>query len=305
VREHGGRLTAEDLASYRVLRRRPLRVPYLGREFVSNPPPSSGGILIGYALHLLGRLGAGGPPGSAEAIAMLVEVTRETTRARTSRFARALDRGGAARELFSQAALAEAEARVRERLPGLAEHGPRGTTHISSVDAAGNAASLTVSTGSGSGVIVPGTGIHLNNMLGEYDLGASERWAPGRRMTSMMSPSFVLDGGRPRLVVGSAGSLRLRGAILQIVVNSVAHGLGVEEALERPRVHLDEPHVHCEGGHDPAELDRLEALGYDVVRWRRRNLYFGGAAAVEVRDGGGLAAAGDSRRGGHGVVVRA
>ena len=49
-----------------------------------------------------------------------------------------------------------------------------------------------------------------------------------------------------------------------------------------PRVHLDEPHVHCEGGHDPAELDRLEALGYDVVRWRRRNLFFGGAAAVEV-----------------------
>ena len=88
-------------------------------------------------------------------------------------------------------------------------------------------------------------------------------------------------------------------------MNAVAHGLGVEEALERPRVHLDEPHVHCEGGHDPAELDRLEAMGYDVVRWRRRNLYFGGAAAVEVRDDGGLAAAGDSRRGGHGVVVQA
>ena len=304
VREHGGRLTTEDLASYRVLRRRPLRVPYLGREFVSNPPPSSGGILIGYALHLLGRLGAGGPPGSAEAIAMLVEATRETTRARTGEFARALHRGGATRELYSEPALAAAEARIRERLPGLAESEPRGTTHISSVDAAGNAASLTVSTGSGSGVIVPGTGIHLNNMLGEYDLGASERWAPGRRMTSMMSPSFVLDGGRPRLVVGSAGSLRLRGAILQIVVNSIAHGLGVEEALERPRVHLDEPHVHCEGGHDAAELDRLEAMGYDVVRWRRRNLYFGGAAAVEVRPDGGLAAAGDSRRGGHGVVVQ-
>ena len=69
-------------------------------------------------------------------------------------------------------------------------------------------------------------------------------------------------------------------------------------------MHLDEPHVHCEGGTDPAELDRLEALGYDVVRWRRRNLFFGGAAAVDVQADGSLAAAGDPRRGGAGVVVR-
>jgi gamma-glutamyltranspeptidase / glutathione hydrolase len=305
VRAGGGRLTLEDLASYRVLRRRPLRVPYLGREFVSNPPPSSGGVLIGYGLHLLGRLGAGGPPGSAEAIAMLVEVMRETTRARAGGFARGLYRGGVAQRLYDETALAEAEERIRQRLPGVAERDPRGTTHISTVDAAGNAASLTISTGSGSGVIVPGTGIHLNNMLGETHLAPSERAASGARLTSMMAPSLVVDEGRPRLVVGSAGSERLRGAILQIVVNAIAHGLGVEEALERPRVHLDEPHVHCEGGHDPAELDRLEAMGYDVVRWRRRNLYFGGAAAVEVRDDGELAAAGDSRRGGHGVVVQA
>ena len=75
---------------------------------------------------------------------------------------------------------------------------------------------------------------------------------------------------------------------MQIVVNVVEHGLSVDEAIAAPRVHLDEPHVHCEGGHDPAELDRLEAMGYDVVRWRRRNLFFGGAAAVAV-DAGRLA----------------
>ena len=120
----------------------------------------------------------------------------------------------------------------------------------------------------------------------------------------MMAPSIALDRrGTPRLVVGSAGSARLRGAIMQIVVNVLEHGLDVDEAIAAPRVHVDEPHVHCEGGHDPAELDRLEALGYDVVRWRRRNLFFGGAAAVEVRPDGSLAAAGDPRRGGAGVVV--
>jgi gamma-glutamyltranspeptidase / glutathione hydrolase len=151
---------------------------------------------------------------------------------------------------------------------------------------------------------VPGTGIHLNNMLGEYDLAPSGGAArPGRRLTSMMAPSLVLREQRPRLVVGSAGSIRLRGAILQIVVNVVEHGLPIEEAIARPRVHVDEPHVHCEGGMEPDELDRLESWGYDVVRWRRRNLFFGGAAGVERREDGSLAAAGDPRRGGAGVVV--
>jgi gamma-glutamyltranspeptidase/glutathione hydrolase len=171
------------------------------------------------------------------------------------------------------------------------------------VDGRGVAASLTASTGAGSGVIVPGTGIQLNNMLGEFDLAATGGHPrPGVRFTSGMAPSVVLRDGRPRLVVGSAGSLRLRGAILQIVVNVVAHGLGVQEAIERPRVHL-EGSVNVEGGNDPAEVDRLESFGYELARWQSRNLFFGGAAGVELLEDGTLAAAGDSRRGGHGVVV--
>src|SRR5213075_2206132 len=167
-----------------------------------------------------------------------------------------------------------------------------------------NAASLTASNGSGSGVIVPGTGFHLNNMLGEYDLNTVGRGVrTGRRLTSMMAPSLVLDDGRPRLVVGSAGSIRLRGAILQLVLNVTVHGMEVGAAIGQPRVHLEGRQVHCEGGFDPAELDRLEQRGYELVRWRRRNLYFGGAAAVELLEDGSLDAAGDPRRGGHGVVV--
>jgi gamma-glutamyltranspeptidase/glutathione hydrolase len=119
----------------------------------------------------------------------------------------------------------------------------------------------------------------------------------------MMAPTVVTRDGRPRLVVGSAGSVRLRGAIMQVIVTVIAHGLAVADAIDRPRVHVDEPHVHCEGGFAPLELDRLEAAGYDVVRWRRRNLFFGGTNAVEVLPDGTLAAAGDARRGGAGVVV--
>jgi gamma-glutamyltranspeptidase / glutathione hydrolase len=230
---------------------------------------------------------------------------REQTRVRDGSFTSALHRGGLAGRLLSESGIAAGLARIEASLSGATEPAPAGTTHVSAVDSAGNAASLSSSTGSGSGVIVPGTGIHLNNMLGEYDLVAGGPATPGRRLTSMMAPTVVVGDDGPRLVVGSAGSVRLRGAIMQVIANVVEHGLGVADAIDFPRVHVDEPHVHCEGGFDEAELARVEAAGYDVVRWRRRNLFFGGTNAVEVLPGGTLAAAGDARRGGAGVVVGA
>lgn len=295
IRSHGGTLTREDLAGYRPIWRRPIAVDFLEHRVVSNPPPSSGGVLIAYGLRMLDRAGLGGTAGAAGAISRLVEVMAEQNTARGTGFTRELFRGGLAERLCED-----------ERVNAAAGRLLTGTTHISAIDAQGNAAALTASTGSGSGVVVPGTGVHFNNMLGEFDLiPAGARRRPGGRLTSMMAPSVVLRDGRPRLVVGSAGSLRLRGAILQIVVNAIGHDLPVEEAIGAPRVHLDEGHVHCEGGTDPAAVDELERRGYDVVRWRRRNLYFGGAAAVEVRPDGTLHAAGDPRRGGHGIVVGA
>jgi gamma-glutamyltranspeptidase/glutathione hydrolase len=305
VQEEGGEFTREDLERYRVIWRRPVRARYRGCEFVANPPPSSGGILVAFGLRLLDRLGEGGAPGGVAALARMIEVMREQTRARGGSFSSGLRRGGLAARLLSEGSVEEAAARVLATEPGLAEPGrPTGTTHISVLDSGGNAASLTCSLGSGSGVIVPGTGIHLNNILGEEDLvSGSER--PGERLTSMMAPSIVLCGGRPQLVLGSAGSVRLRGAIMQTVANVIGHGLPVEEAVTRPRVHLDEPLVQCEGGDgvDEAALARLEQLGYELARWRGRNVFFGGVSAVELRPDGALAAAGDPRRGGHGLVV--
>jgi gamma-glutamyltranspeptidase/glutathione hydrolase len=305
VKAGGGILDRADLAAYRVVWRRPVRARFRGHEVISNPPPSSGGALIAYGLALLDRL-ASAPVGTAESIVALVEVMREQTRARDDRFAADLHRGGLARRLLAEASVATGVARVAASAPGVLEHSTvGGTTHVSAVDADGNAASISSSTGSGSGVVVPGTGIQLNNMLGEYDLVAGGPPTPGRRLTSMMAPTVVVGETGPRLVVGSAGSVRLRGAIMQVVVNVVGHGLDVAAAIDAPRVHVDEPHVHCEGGFDTRELDRVAAWGYDVVRWRRRNLFFGGTNAVEMLPDGELAAAGDARRGGAGVVVGA
>jgi gamma-glutamyltranspeptidase / glutathione hydrolase len=305
VRDRGGSITERDLREFRVVRRRPVCTPFRGTEFRSNPPPSAGGVLIGYALRLLERGDLGGPAGSAAAIALLVEVMREQARARDGRFAAELHRGGLVRRLHGEEALELAWSRLQAgEEPAPEPAAPGGTTHVSVLDARGDAASLSISTGSGSGIVVPGTGIQLNNMLGEFDVEETGGGAsPGTRLTSGMSPSVALEEGRPRLVVGSAGSLRLRGAVLQVALNVLGHGLPVEEAVRRPRVHWDGALVQCEGGHDGEALAALEERGYRLARWAAPNLYFGGVAAVEQLADGELAAAGDPRRGGHGIVV--
>ncbi len=306
IRRRNGRLTRADLAAYRVIRRQPISCGFRACEFVTNPPPSSGGILIAFALCLLDALDEPASAHSAEAVAILAEVMREVSRARGPRFVSELYRGGAAKRLLSSASVAESVARIRASDTAVRAE-PRGlpsTTHVSVVDAVGNAASLSTSTGSGSGVVVPGTGIHLNNMLGEIDLNpAGTRRSPGRRLTSMMAPSLVLDHAQPKLVVGSAGSERLRGAILQVVLNTIDYKMDVDKAIDAPRVHEDGRYLHLEGGIHPTVARRLEEQGYNVWRWQDRNLFFGGVAAVGASAEGSFQAAGDPRRGGIGLVV--
>jgi gamma-glutamyltranspeptidase/glutathione hydrolase len=174
-----------------------------------------------------------------------------------------------------------------------------GTTHISVVDASGAAASLSSTLGSGAGVFRGGT--QLNNMLGELDvIGAGER-ASGSRLPSMMTPTMAFEAGAPRLVLGSAGSVRLAGAIAQVAWRML-NGTAVEPAIEAPRLHVDGSRLHLEGGWPDDAVADLPS-SWDVVRWDGRNLFFGGVSAVERRHDGSLAAAGDPRRGGAGVVV--
>jgi gamma-glutamyltranspeptidase/glutathione hydrolase len=175
------------------------------------------------------------------------------------------------------------------------------TTHISAIDRDGMCASMTCSNGSGSGVLVPGTGVILNNMLGEEDLNplGFHRLEPGRRVTSMMAPTVVLRDGEIELGLGSAGSNRIRSAILQTVVRTVEQGMSAAEAVGAPRLHFEDGVVQAEPGIDEAALARIEAGGLPVARRPAINLFFGGVQAV-ARDPatGALSGGGDPRRGG-------
>lgn len=286
--ERGGLVTREDLASYEVKERPPASASYRGREMLTNPPPSSGGILIAYALDLLERLQR---PGDLRA---LVHVMDSANRARTDEFVQGLRSEGYLERFLAKKALESAAGRLGS------------TTHIAVLDDAGGCASVTCSNGTGSGVVVPGTGVHLNNMLGEEDLNplGFHRHEPGSRVPSMMAPTVVLGEAGPEVVLGSAGSNRIRSAILQTLLGVVDLGLTAREAVERPRVHFEAGVLEAEPGVDPAALAALERDGMSVRRWSERNLYFGGVQAV-ARDPatGALSGGGDPRRGGAAVFV--
>jgi gamma-glutamyltranspeptidase/glutathione hydrolase len=292
VLERGGMLSPDDLGSYEVIEREPARVTYRGREVITNPPPSSGGILIADALGILERLERPHDP------YVIAEVIESTNRARDEEFLQGLATEGFLEQFLAKHALDSVATEVRSRLGN--------TTHVSVMDAEGACASVTCSNGSCSGVVVPGTGVHLNNMLGEQDLNplGFHRHTPGSRVPSMMAPTVVLSDGRPEIAIGSAGSNRIRSAILQTVLGVVDHGLPAQDAVSAPRLHVEEGQVDAEPGVDDAALDRLEQTGWTVRRWSELNLFFGGVQAVARNpDTGRLTGGGDPRRGGVATVV--
>lgn len=269
----GSLLTAEDLRAYEAVAREPVHARYRGRDVLTTPPPSAGGVLIAYALSLLER--HDGPATTDQIVAAMEAAQAE----RTPEFLEELaDEGFVQRFMSSRMG---------------------GTTHVSVLDGNGMACSVTCSNGEGSAIVVPGTGIHLNNMLGEQDLNplGFHRHPPGRRLPSMMSPTVVLRDGDPELVLGSGGSNRIRSAILQTVVNVVDRGMPVDEAVRAPRVHFEDGVVYAEPGID---LAGVEATGHTVSRFRAPNLFFGGVHAVQAEPLGG---GGDPRRGGAVVIA--
>jgi len=270
----GGQLGERDLADYAPITREPVDTAYRGRRVLTNPPPSAGGVLLALAFARLDATTTGVPTA-----AELVGVMEDVQALRTTEFTAGLGEPGFL-ERFLAANLGS-------------------TTHVSVLDDDGRACSVTCTNGSSSGVVVPGTGIHLNNIMGEEDLNPHGFFSTpaGRRMPSMMAPTVVLGGGGDvELVLGSAGSNRIRSAILQVVVNVVDRGMAAGAAIDAARLHVEGGVLYAEPGQG---LGELPDGGREIVRFREPNLFFGGVQAVE-RDprSGVISGGGDPRRGG-------
>jgi gamma-glutamyltranspeptidase/glutathione hydrolase len=276
VGERGGMLSPADLAAYEAVAREPIDIAYRGLRVRTNPPPSAGGILIAAVLAELDREPA--PPTRERLVAAMIDVQRT----RTAAFMESLHLRGFQKEFLG------------------ARRG--NTTHISAIDEDGWTCTTTVSNGSCSGVVVPGTGLHLNNMLGEADLNPSgfHLHVPGRRLPSMMAPTLVRRAdGAVELALGSAGSNRIRSAILQVICNVVDRGMGLAEAVEAPRLHWEDGVLYVEPGAEPSDLE-----GIAIARFNGPNVFFGGCQAVRRDpDSGRMVGAGDPRRGGAVIAV--
>lgn len=312
---NGGLLTSTDLQSYTVQKSRSIEIPY--RDFVVLLPGgcSTGGVLTAFSLKLLDEFPVGQwPHGSVMQLRLLYEVLSATTRARPQwdDLNNRLPLDEAIAAFLSDDCIEPYRREVREALSRPqrvhqtnGERGRNYTSHLSVIDEDGWVVSLTTTAGESAGYVVPGTGYIPNNMLGEEDLhpqGFHVRPA-GERIPTMMTPTIVLKDGKVRLVSGSGGSIRIRSAILQVLLNLLDYRMKLDEAVNTARVHVENGVLQCELGVDAAAMDQLEAIGYPVNRWRNRNIYFGGAHSVSRTLEGRLVAAGDSRRGGAGETV--
>lgn len=296
-REQGGYLRAKDLEKYRVQKRKPLHLRYHDARLLTNPPPSIGGTLTAFTLSLLepeqlGRLS----PGSETHLRKLARAMWLTQQLRLEK---EIDRNldvATAKKILRNPFLAAYRRTLRQHPPF-----PRGTTHISIIDTQNNLASMTLSNGEGSGHVLPGTGIMMNNMLGEEDINpyGFHQWPENRRIASMMTPTLIFASDGRSIATGSGGSNRIRSAILQVLINLLDFGLEMEEAVENPRIHFESGLLNLEAGASEKTLAALMNEFPQQKIWPENNLFFGGAHSVLRNHNGELHGKGDSRRGGH------
>ncbi|MDO9353123.1 MAG: gamma-glutamyltransferase, partial [Solirubrobacteraceae bacterium] len=278
VAAQGGALTLRDLAEHAPVAHPPLAIAYRDRVVLTTPPSSAGGTLLAIALHMLANV-----EGSPDAAALL-RAMDSAQAVRTPAFAEQLVGDGFAHELLAAASDGD------DALERLLARQPGSTTHLAVLDRDGLACSVTCSNGECSGLVVPETGLHLNNVMGEEDLNplGFGVFPPGRRMPSMMCPTAVLGpGGSLQLALGSAGSNRIRSALLRTIVGVVDEGLSVPEAVGAARLHREGETVFTEPGVDTTKLldpdyAGLQGPATELVEFSDRNLFFGGVQAVGV-----------------------
>jgi gamma-glutamyltranspeptidase/glutathione hydrolase len=287
---HGGLFTAADLADYRVIERKPLRGSYRDYEILTAPPPSSGGIGI---LQMLGMLSGSsyenGGAGSAASIHYVAEVMRRYYADRSEYLADPGYYEAPVKRLLDDEYIAERRGSIdRERASSSEAIGPgrmpapesSDTTHLSIVDAEGNAVAMTytINGGYGSGVTVPGLGFLLNNEMDDFSAkpgepnmfglvqGEANRIEPGKRPLSSMTPTILSRDGQLFLVLGAPGGSRIINGVLQVILNVVDFNMNIADAVDRPRFHHQwkPDRLRLEDGFSPDTVRLLQSCGHEV-----------------------------------------
>lgn len=283
MEREGGILTAADLAAYRAEVRPALEVDHSGWRIATNPPPAVGGVVLAAMLLLMD--GRPRERWSAAEVDWLIRVQEAILLHRHDVLSRAEDMSGEAARLLRRAATGK-----------LPHSTSAATVHTSAVDSDGLACSITISEGYGSGAIAPGTGIWLNNALGEIDLNPRgfHGSSLGHRLPSNMAPSAARSPDGAMLAIGSPGADRISTAILQGALNIIDLGLPLQAAVDHPRLHVK----LADAGSMVRFEEGLPVEEVDVVSRcvGKRVMYFGAVEAALWRPGAGLEVAADGRR---------
>ena len=289
-----GLLTKWDLSNYKVIERTPLKTNFNGKTIITNPMPSPGGTLIAFTLNIISHKFPG-----KEIDNRLLALAMGTAQIARNEIISAKNNKNSLAKILRPSYIKrysdifDSEISLK---PNNKKLSSGSTTHVSIIDSQRNAVSVTTTNGEGCGYILPGTGIMMNNMLGEEDLNPDgfHNWETTKRMETMMSPTIVIGELGPELVLGSGGSNRIRSAITQVILNILTKNMNLEEAIEAPRIHLEENIIHCESG---VNTEILSFPWSKINHWNEKNLFFGGVNAVTPTN-----AVGDTRRSGYGLV---
>ncbi len=290
IRDAGGIMTSDDLASYRPAIRAPVRGNYRGYDIVSMPESSSGGIVLLETLNILeGFPMPAMPQGSAPSLHLLIEAMKRGYADRARYLGDPAFVSAPVAILISKDYAAKQRAGIdpdhatpwTDALPATPPREGSNTTHFSVVDGAGNAVSntYTLNFSYGVGLVAEGTGVLLNNELDDFTAapGASNAYglvgfeanlpASGKRPLSSMTPTMVLKNGKPVLVTGSPGGSRIISTVLQVIVNVLDYQMNIAAAVAAPRLHHQwlPDEVRIERGFAAETIAALRAKGHTVV----------------------------------------
>ncbi|MBM4234342.1 MAG: gamma-glutamyltransferase [Gammaproteobacteria bacterium] len=304
MRRNGGLITREDLAAYRAIERTPLVGTYRGTT-VYTPPPASGGAALLLMLNILenfdlSRMSAG----SAESLHLLAETMRLGHRDRVRHFGDTAFADVPLTGITSKAYAAERSKLINTRQANDDDdiragdpfaYESQSTTHYSVADRFGNVVSVTYTLGSdfGSGAMIDGTGILLNNQMNNFSHEREFRAAesndpepvnamrPGKRMMSTMMPTLVFRDGKPWLALGTPGGGRIINTVLQVLVNVVDFRLNIDEATHQARISQGDGPLEVEPNFNPDTLELLRKKGHRI----KRSDTMGSAQSIALENG--------------------
>lgn len=294
IQQHDGIMTIEDLNIYKAEIKDPIKGSYRGYEILSSAPPTGGGthlvellnILEAYNLQYLKH-------NSSKYIHLLAEAMKIVYADKKLNMADPAYYKVPVEELTSKMYAAEVrkkidlgQAQFNYKSLNMLSRESNSTTHLSVVDKDGNIAALTQSINHwfGSGVTVKGTGILLNNHIGDFENieGFPNSIEPNKKPVSSIAPTLVLKEGKPFLSLGTPGGSRIIGALAQIIINIIDFDMSIDDAIEAPRVHTSNDILHLEGRIAKSIVSDLEKIGHTVKLHTDYDNYFGGAQGILI-----------------------